>query len=63
MREQHFHLELEHLWKRCWLPAMVALAVLLGLGLIFMSVLCSYGKSHPAYVSNASIVSRQVEFK
>ncbi len=39
MRDQNFPLELENLWKRCWLPAMVALAVILGLGLLFMSIL------------------------
>ncbi len=32
MKEQNFPLELEHLWKRGWLPAIVALAFILGLG-------------------------------
>jgi hypothetical protein len=63
MREQPFALEIGHLWKRCWLPAIVALAVMLGLALFFMSVVCSYRNPHSAYVSNASIISRQVEFK
>ncbi len=63
MRDQNFPLELENLWKRCWLPAMVALAVILGLGLLFMSLLCSYSASHSAYVSNASNISLQVEYK
>ena len=51
------------LWKRCWLPAMVALAVIIGLGLYFMSVLCAYTQTHSAYLSNASVISLQVEFK
>jgi len=63
MREQNFPLELENLWKRSWLPAIVALAVIIGLGLWFLSVLCAYTKSHSAYLSNVSINSRQVEFK
>ena len=63
MREQNFPLELENLWKRSWLPAIVALAVIIGLGLWFLSVLCAYTKSHSAYLSNASAISLQVEFK
>jgi len=63
MREQNITLELENLWRRSWLPAIVALAVIIGLGLFFMSVLCAYTRSHSAYLSNASIISRQVEMK
>jgi hypothetical protein len=63
MRDQNFPLELENLWKRSWLPAIVALAVIIALGLCFMSVLCAYTKSHSAYLSNASVMSLQAEFK
>jgi hypothetical protein len=63
MSDQNFPLELENLRKRCWLPASVALAVILMLGCLFISFLRCYSKSHSAYVSNAANISLQVEFK
>jgi hypothetical protein len=49
--------------KRHWMLAIVALAAIIMLGVLFSSVLRAYAKSHCAYLTSVPAAAPQVEFR